>query len=112
MESGRSAERDMRSRSRRWTMESAWAGLVPVPEPAVSSFAVTSEVLRRSRSSSLVSENMVWKVDLSISPTKSTAPTAPSALRPRNNSKSSAASAESVAAPEQERAGPIPATGL
>ena len=59
-----------------------------MPDPAVSSFAVTSVVLRRVRSSSLVRENMVLNVSRSRSATKEASPCRPSALRVRDSSTS------------------------
>ncbi len=76
------------SARRSCTSASAWAGLAPVPDPAVSSFAVISVVLRRLRSSSAVSENMVWNVSRSMSSTSSTGPCRPSALRTRESTSS------------------------
>ena len=76
------------SARRACTSTSAWAGLAPVPEPAVSSFAVMSVVLRRLRSSSAVRENMVWNVSRSMSSTSSAGPCRPSALRTRESTSS------------------------
>ena len=80
------AARDVQAARRPCTTESACAGDVPVPDPAVSRRAVTSVVLRRRRSSSLVSENMVENVSRSISCTREASPLRPSALRLRESS--------------------------
>ena len=92
------AARDVYSAKRSCTSESARAGEAPVPDPAVSSFAVTSVVLRRLRSSSLVSENMVRNVSLSISPTIDESPCSPSLLRARESSISRVVSRPLIAA--------------
>ena len=84
------AARDVYSASCACTSARACAGDAPVPDPAVSSLAVTSVVLRRDRNSSLVSENMVWNVSLSMSATNDASPTKPSAFFVRASSISSA----------------------
>ena len=58
-ESGADDEREVSSARRRWISASASVGLEPVPDPAVSSLAVTLVVPLSVRSSSELSENIV-----------------------------------------------------
>ena len=91
MESSAPAAREVSAARRAFTSASAWAGDAAVPEPAVSRRAVTSGVFRNERNSSLVSENMVENVSLSMSSKRARAsgdPCSPSALRARETSRS------------------------